>query len=96
MRQRCHGSSPPGSWHQFGEPTPNVTSAALRHGRGTVNGTVAEHLRYYIGRVFLCLTGDRDNRPNAGEERSILGNHNRSNARIARVGELLRSAWVPN
>jgi len=23
--------------------------------------------------VFLCLTGDRDNRPNAGEERSFLG-----------------------
>jgi hypothetical protein len=51
----------------------------LWHGRGT--------LLHYIGRVFLCLTGDRDNRPNAGEERSILGNHNRSNARIARVGE---------
>ena len=60
-----------------------MRTAAFSHGRGTV----AAPLLHYIGRVFLCLTGDRDNRPNAGEERSILGNHNRSNARIARVGE---------
>jgi hypothetical protein len=50
-----------------------VRTAAFSHGRGTVNGTVAAPLLHYIGRVFLCLTGDRDNRPNVGEERSILG-----------------------
>ena len=50
-----------------------MRTAAFSHGRGTVNGTLAAPLLHYIGRVFLCLTGDRDNRPNAGEERSILG-----------------------
>ena len=69
------------------EQTPKCDDCSASHDRGTVNGTVAAPLLHYIGRVFLCLTGDRDNRPNAGEERSILGNHNRSNARIARVGE---------
>ena len=50
-----------------------MRTAAFSHGRGTVNGTVAAPLLHYIGHVFLCLTGDRDNRPNVGEERSILG-----------------------
>ena len=70
-----------------GEQTPKCDDCSASHDRGTVNGTVEAPPLHYIGQVFLCLTGDRDNRPNAGEERSILGNHNRSNARIARVGE---------
>jgi hypothetical protein len=42
-------------------------------GRGTVDGTLAARLSIYSGQVFSCLTGDRDSRPNAGEERSLLG-----------------------
>jgi hypothetical protein len=54
---------------------------ALAHGRGTVHGTLVARLSINGGQVFSCLTGDRDSRPNAGEERSLLGGQYRSDAR---------------
>lgn len=58
--------------------------------------TVVAPLLHYIGQVFSCLTGDRDSRPNVGEERSILGTATGPTPASRASVSLLRSAWVPN